>query len=217
MKGVIFDMDGTMVDNMMVHHRAWQKQLAALGREMSIDKIKETIHGVNEEIVEKLFGNQYSAAQRQRISQEKEQAYREIFKNQLRLVPGLQALFDQLQEARVPLAIGTAAPPENVDFVLDNLNIRHLFGSVLHSMNVTKGKPHPEVFLRSAENLGVPIEECLVFEDSVVGAETALNAGCPVIIINTTHSPEEFRHFPHVVKFIDNYQGLDLEDIKALI
>jgi beta-phosphoglucomutase-like phosphatase (HAD superfamily) len=114
------------------------------------------------------------------------------------------------------MAIGTAAPPENVDFVLDNLNIRPFFGSVLHSGNVSQGKPDPQVFTDSAKNMGVPIEECLVFEDSVVGAQTALNAGCPVVIITTTHKEEEFAHFPHIVKYINNYNGLRLHELQTV-
>ena len=91
--------------------------------------------------------------------------------------------------------------------------IRHYFSSILHSGNVIKGKPDPEIFLSSAKNLGVPIEECIVFEDSVVGAQTALNAGCPVIVITTTHKEEEFSHFPHVLRFIQDYQDLHLNDL----
>ena len=216
MKGIIFDLDGTIVDNMMIHHRAWQRKLSSLGLDMTLEEVMEEIHGINEEIVERLFGDRFNKEQKARISWEKEFEYRQLFKENLQLISGLREFFLQLKQSGIPLAIGTAAPPENVDFVLDNLNIRQFFKSVLHSENVVKGKPDPEVFLRSAENIGVPIEDCVVFEDSVVGAQTAQNAGCPVVVITTTHNKEEFSHFPHVIRFIQDYQGLHFHDLQAV-
>jgi HAD superfamily hydrolase (TIGR01509 family) len=213
MKGIIFDLDGTMVDNMMIHHRAWQKKLSSLGLDLSLEEVMKQIHGINEEIIFRLFGDRFTPEQRTRISWEKEKEYRDIFSSDLKLIPGCDRFLKQLSTANIPLALGTAAPAENVDFVLDNLNLRGLFDSVLHSGDVSRGKPDPEVFIRNAENLGVSIDDCIVFEDSVVGAQTALNAGCPVVIVTTTHAQEEFLHFPHVIKFIDNYHGLQISDL----
>ncbi len=217
MKGVIFDMDGTMVDNMMVHHRAWQRKLASLGLNMTIEEVMNEIHGVNEEIIERIFGDRFTPEQRRRIAWEKEQEYRDIYVHELQPIPGLMSFLDTLQDESIPLAVATAAPPENVDLILDNLNIRDRFESILHSGNVTNGKPHPEVYRQSALNLQVPVQECLVIEDSVVGAQTALNAGSPAIIITTTHSAEEFNHFPHILSFINDYQELTTASIRKLL
>lgn len=216
MKGIIFDLDGTMVDNMMIHHQAWQRKLASLGMNMTIEEIMNQIHGINEEIVLKLFGDRFSQQQRRRISSEKEFEYRNIFRDQLKLVDGLDEFLLQVRDSGVPMAIGTAAPPENVDFVLDNLELRPFFKSVLHSGDVSKGKPDPEIFLTSAHNIGVPIEDCVVFEDSVVGAQTALNAGCTAVVVTTTHKESEFSHFPHILKFIQDYKGLQLNDLQLV-
>ena len=210
-KGIIFDMDGTMVDNMMIHHRAWQQKLAQLGLPMSLEEVKAKVHGVNLEILERLFGDRFTPEERQRISFEKEEAYRQIYKPNLKLLPGLRPLLDQLKAANIPMAIGTAAPPENADFILDTLQLRSYFSTVLHSDSVTKGKPHPEIFIKAAQGLGLNAQECLVFEDSLTGAETALNASCPAIIVTTTHAQEEFAAFPHIRRFISNYLDIDLQ------
>lgn len=217
MKGIIFDLDGTMVDNMMIHHQAWQRKLSTLGLDFTIEEIMEQVHGINEEIIFRLFGDRFDQKERTQISWEKEYEYRRIFKDKLQLITGLQDFLSNLHHEGIPMAIGTAAPPENVDFVLDNLEIRELFASVLHARDVSKGKPDPEIFLRSANNIGIPIEDCLVFEDSVVGAQTALNAGCPVVVINTTHKKEEFLHFPHVIRFIDDYRNLKYSDLRNAV
>ena len=206
--GIIFDMDGTMVDNMMAHHRAWQRKLASLGLEMSMEEVQEKIHGVNEEILERLFGDRFTPAERKQIAWEKEAEYRTVFKDHLQLLPGLPTFLDHLHNNGIPMAIGTAAPPENANFVLDELNLRHYFGAIRHSGDVTKGKPDPQVFQLAAAGINVPVENCLIFEDSVTGAKAAHNAGSSAIILTTTHQVNEFEGIPNILRFMDDFQGL---------
>ncbi len=210
-KGLIFDMDGTMVDNMMVHHRAWQRKLAELGLELSLAEVKEKIHGINEEILERIFGDRFTVEERRRISWEKEAAYREIFLPELRLVRGLPVFLEKMNAAGIPMAVGTAAPTENVDFVLDNLNLRPYFTGVFDAKDVTKGKPDPEIFEVAAASMGLSAADCLIFEDSVTGAEAAKRAGASTVIVTTTHGREEFGHFNHIVRFIEDFEGLELD------
>jgi beta-phosphoglucomutase len=212
-EGLIFDMDGTMVDNMMVHHRAWQRKLASLGIGMTLAQVKEHIHGVNEEILERLFGDRFTPEERKRIAWEKEAEYREIFADQLTLIPGLEPFLMSVRTEGLSMAIGTAAPPENVDFVLDRLSLRPYFQAVVHARHVTKGKPDPQTFTMAAESMGIPTENCLVFEDSLAGAQTAKNAGCRAIIVTTTHHRDEFREFDHILRFITDYTELSLQEI----
>ncbi len=207
-QGFIFDMDGTMVDNMMTHHRAWQRKLASLGLELSLDTVKEKIHGINEEIIERLFGDRFTPAERRRIAAEKEAEYRQIFLPELKLVQGLDEFLQAAHRLGIPMGIGTAAPVENVDFVLDHLQLRPLFRSVLHAQLVHRGKPDPEVFLKVAEQLALPPQNCLVFEDSPTGAEAARRAGMPTVIIATTHQPEEFAGFDNVLQIAADFSAL---------
>lgn len=206
--GFIFDMDGTMVDNMMVHHRAWQRKLASLGLELTLEEVRLSIHGVNEEIIERLFGSRFSPDERRQIAWEKEAEYRDIFLPELSLINGLDAFLAAAAAQHIPMGIGTAAPPENVNFVLDHLNLHPFFRTVIDASKVTKGKPDPEVFLRVAEGLGLPPDQCMVFEDSPTGAEAARRAGVPAVIVTTTHGAAEFAHFDNVVQIIPDFSGL---------
>jgi len=203
-------MDGTMVDNMMTHHRGWQKTLAVYGLDLTLEEVMATCHGKNMEIIERLFPGKYNAEERERISFEKESWYRSIFLPELKLIAGLAELLETAQKNGILMGIGTAAPKENVDFALDNLGIRHYFQAVIDGDDVKKGKPDPEVFFKVADKLGVPYADCLVFEDSPTGAKTALNAGMKAIILTTTHRAEEFAEIPSVLRCVADFTGVDV-------
>lgn len=195
---------------MIVHHKAWQRLLHSLGLSLSLEEVRETIHGVNEEILVRLFGGRFTAEERTKLANKKEAEYRTIFTDHLELIAGLNHYLDLLNQNGIPMAIGSAAPVENVDFVLDKLNLRAYFKTALHAGDVIKGKPDPEIYLKAADRMGVPIEDCLVFEDSPTGAAAANGAGSPIIIITTTHQEREFYQFSNVIAFIEDYTSADL-------
>lgn len=203
-------MDGTMIDNMMVHHHAWKRKLASLGMEMTLEEVMEKAHGINEEIIERLFGDRFTPEDRRRISAEKETEYREIYLPDLKLIEGLEEMLNKLKAADFPMAVGTAAPPGNANFVVDNLKLAPYFKGIFHARHVSIGKPHPEIFQKAAESMGLSPEDCVVFEDSPTGVETALNAGSKAIAITTTHTEEEFAKYPNVLFYIKDYRDARL-------
>lgn len=215
--GFIFDMDGTLVDNMMTHHNAWQIKLKEMGLDLTLEEVRQFIHGKNEEILKRLFAEKYTPEERKRHADDKEARYREVSKEELKPIEGLHSFLEKAKNNNISMGIGTAAPPENVEHGLGLLNLRTFFESVVDASQVEKGKPDPEVFLRVAHRINVTIDRCLVFEDSPVGVATALNAGCNVVVITTTHEPEEFAHFPNVKKFINNYSEISVEEALSFI
>ena len=214
MDAVIFDLDGTMIDNMMVHHRAWQKKLSSLGIEWSLEDVRTKVHGVNVELLERNWPGKWSLEERIRISAEKEATYREIYEPQL--LPGLGEFLHELRRRNVLMGVGSAAPPENVDFVFNTLDLWRYFVTVRHSADVQNGKPHPEVYLKIIDELDMAPEECLVFEDTPTGAEAAQRAGCKAIVVTTTHQKEEFDHLHNIVKFIQDFTEVTTKEILEL-
>ena len=212
-KGIIFDMDGTLVDNMMVHHRAWQQTMRKYGIDWTIEEVKEKAHGVNEELLKRLFGDKFTPEERKKVAAEKEAEYRRIFLPQLKLIAGAERFLNELKVAQIPIAIGTAAPQENAQFVFENLNLGRFFEVMVHSGDVSRGKPDPEVFEIAARQLGVPLNECVIFEDSVTGAEAALRGGCKAVVVTTTHQKEEFEHFDHVIRYMSDYSDISLDNL----
>ena len=216
MKAFIFDLNGTMINDMPYHTKAWHNLLNnELGGNFTYEEVKPQMYGKNPEVLVRMFGPvRFTLEEMNRLSLEKEKKYQEEFLPYLELVPGLHDFLEKAFQAGIPMAIGSAAIPFNIDFVLDNLNIRHYFKVIVSADDVILSKPNPETFLKAAELLDVPPNDCLVFEDVPKGAEAANNAGMKAVIITTTHQPEEFNYLPNVVSFAEDFRD---EYLKKLI
>ncbi len=210
-KALIFDMDGTMIDNMMVHHRAWQRKLKTLGLDLTIEEVMRDIHGVNDEIIKRLFGDRFTDAEVKQIAWEKEAEYRDLYADNAALVPGLEDFLKEAKALGIPMGIGTAAPGENVDFIMDALNLHDYFSVVVHADHVKKGKPNPEVFEKVALGLDIPLHDCVIFEDSPTGAKAAQNGDSQSIIFTSTHNQEDFEGIGAIAAFLPDFTSLTIK------
>ena len=207
MQAFIFDLNGTMIDDMAYHTKAWRHLLNhELGGHFSWDEVKAQMYGKNSEVINRLFGpGKFSAAEMDRLALEKEKRYQQEFFPHLQLLPGLPEFLARAHAQNIPMAIGSAAIPFNIDFVLDNLHIRHYFQVVVSADDVVLSKPHPETFLKAAAQLQVAPADCLVFEDVPKGVEAARNAGMAAVVLTTTHEPAEFAALPNVRHFAADF------------
>lgn len=204
-KALLFDLNGTMIDDMPYHIRAWHRILNELGAGISLERVKAECYGKNHELLERIFPGRFSEEEKTHMSLEKEEEYQKVFKPELRLIKGLHGFLHEAHDAGIKIAIGSAAITYNVDFVVDGVNIRHYIDTVVSADHVDESKPHPETFLKCAEAVSVDPKDCLVFEDAPKGAESALNAGMDCIVITTLHKPEEFSTYKNVIGFISNF------------
>jgi len=151
MKAFIFDLNGTMINDMPYHTKAWHNlSNNELGGNFTWDEVKQQMYGKNPEVLVRMFGpDRFTADEMNRLSYEKEKKYQEEFFPHLELLPGLHEFLEQAYQKGIPMAIGSAAIPFNIDFVLDNLNIRHYFKAIVSADDVVLSKPHPETFFES--------------------------------------------------------------------
>lgn len=207
MKAFIFDLNGTMINDMEYHTKAWQSLFNnELGGNFTWDEVKPQMYGKNPEVLVRMFGpDRFTIDEMNDLSYRKEEKYQQEFLPHLALLPGLIEFLEAAYQQGIPMAIGSAAIPFNIDFVLDNLNIRHYFKAIVSADDVLLSKPHPETFLKAAELLGASPSECLVFEDVPKGTEAAANAGMKAVVLTTTHEAQEFAHMPNVVHFANDF------------
>src|SRR5688500_15849220 len=191
-KGFIFDIDGTIIDSMKVHMKAWQKVLENYGCHMSIKEVEEIAYGINPEIVKRALGN-LPDDEVERITNEKEVLFRSSFDPEEDVIKGFIHFIDELKNKNIPIVIGSAAPPENIDFFMERLGVGHYFKGFISEDDVKHGKPSPEVFKKAAQLLGLPPQDCIVFEDSTKGAEAASKAGIKTIAVLSTKSKADFK------------------------
>jgi beta-phosphoglucomutase family hydrolase len=209
-KGFIFDLNGTMINDMPYHTKAWHKKLVSLGSSITLEETKHQCYGKNDELLERVFPNKFTLEEKIKLGNEKEALYRIEFLPFLKLINGLAPFLEKAAAQNIKLAIGSAAIDENIAFVIDNLNIRNYFSSIVSANQVEKSKPHPETFLKCAAQLGLSPHECIVFEDSPKGVECAMNAGIKAVVILGEHKETDFAHFPNVIDCVPDYTRIHL-------
>jgi|YelNatPaOPRAMG01_1025707.scaffolds.fasta_scaffold02623_5 HAD superfamily hydrolase (TIGR01509 family) len=200
----IFDLDGVIVDSTEVHSEVWVEYLKPFG--VNVAGIREQMHGRrNDEIVRALFGEGLSLSEVKAHGAAKEALYRKVMIPQLhsRLVPGVREFVARY--AHLPLAVASNAEPANVSAILEAAGLRAWFRVVVDGHQVNRPKPHPEIYWKTSEMLGVPPDECLVFEDSKAGVAAAKAAGCRVIGLSTT-----CRELPGVELMVPHFQAAEL-------
>ncbi|MFL5320260.1 MAG: HAD family hydrolase [Myxococcaceae bacterium] len=194
-EAAVFDLDGTLVDNIRFHVQAWMELGERLGIPVTRERFEREFSGrKNDEIFPALLGRPVPPDELERLADEKESRYRELFRPHLKLLAGAEALIAALTAKGVKLAIASAAPRANRDFVLDGLELRGRFQAIIGSEDAKRGKPSPDLFLAAAAKLGVAPEKCIAFEDAELGVQAARAAGMTCAAVTTTATEEQLRH-----------------------
>jgi beta-phosphoglucomutase len=203
----IFDLNGTMIDDMEFHIRAWTEILNTdLKANLSPDQVKKQMYGKNSELFIRVFGEgRFTSDEMDYWSVEKEKRYQKSYRPHLKLINGLEDFLKAAHGQGIPMAIGSAAIPFNIDFILDELKIRKYFSAIVSANDVEISKPHPETFLKAAALMNTEPSACLVFEDAPKGVEAASHAEIPCVVLTTMHSRIEFFEADHILAFIKDY------------
>ena len=167
----------------------------------------------NYQILPLLAGKELSAEEIDTLSDWKEQRYREIFSEGIKLTQGAERLLNELKDEDFLLAIGSSAPKDNLDFVMEKLKLEKYFDALVSKENVIKGKPSPDTFLTAAKILELKPENCVVIEDSIPGIEAAKAAGMQVIALTTTRDREELTDSDVIVNSLDELKVTDFVTI----
>jgi HAD superfamily hydrolase (TIGR01509 family) len=210
----VFDMDGVIVDNRVFHFRAWEEFARQHNLPFEPEYFKNNLFGrVNRDILRGLYKEELADPQARLYAAEKEALYRKLYQGYVKPARGLVRFLKELKAAGITMAVATAAPRINLDFVLDDAGLRPYFDALVDIGAVRQGKPAPDLYLKAAEELRRKPEDCVAFEDSFPGVASALAAGMRVVGVTTAHTPEELGHV-HMV--LGDFREVTVERLRSL-
>jgi beta-phosphoglucomutase len=209
-RALIFDLDGTLVDNVPYHVRAFTAFLERHGLPPLTYEVRRRLHGKrNADIFPILFGRELAEGELTRFVEEKEDLYRQLSAGRIAPLPGLLSLLALAANRGMPVAIATSAPSCNIPHSLGEAGLADRFGVIVQADDVARGKPHPDVFLESARRMGVAPADCVGFEDTPSGVEAVRAAGMECVALTTSFSADLFQGLSsppdHIVRDFEEY------------
>ncbi len=184
--GVLWDMDGVLVDTGELHFQVWSEVLAELGVPFNRDLFSRTFGMTNAGALPLWFGRPLDAARITHIGDDKEARFRAAAHGNVAPLPGVRLWLERLQAQGIPQAVASSAPQANIEVLVDALELRPYFAALVSAADMP-GKPDPAVFLEAARRLALPPERCLVVEDSLPGVAAARRAGMKCVAVTITH------------------------------
>lgn len=210
---VLFDMDGTLIDSMPLHHRSWQLWFAEQG--LAFDEagfFEATAGRTNLEILTDLFPTR-TRAELDALAWRKEELYREIAATELQLIAGAEAICLAARARGLKLAVCTAAPPDNIRVAFDRFGLGELVDTVTSPADGLRGKPHPDIFAEAARRLQADPARCIVFEDAPLGVEAARRAGMAAFALTTSLPASAFESFSNLIGVAADLVAIDLDTL----
>jgi beta-phosphoglucomutase len=200
--GVIFDIDGVLVDSRAAHLRSWLLLAEELGAEITESDFASTFGRTSRDIISELLGMTDPDNVR-KLDDRKEALYRNIIRGAVPVMPGAREAVQRLHAAGFTLGVGSSGPPENVTLVCDGLDLTPLLSATVTGRDVARGKPDPQVFELAARRMNLDPARCVVVEDAPAGIEAARRAGMPSIGLTSTHSPKALAAADRVIEHLD--------------
>jgi HAD superfamily hydrolase (TIGR01509 family) len=197
-RAILWDMDGVLVDSGQVHYQAWKHVLEPYAIPYSWEIFAETFGMTNTAIITGLFANPTPDFIK-KLDDEKERQFRANVPGNVKHIPGAWQWLERFKAWGYPQAICSSAPPANIETIVDEMNMRPFFAALVSAVKMAS-KPDPGVFLKAAEMLGTPPEDCIVFEDAPAGIEGARRAGMICVALTTTHLAKELQRADIVVR-----------------
>tara|TARA_E500000178_G_scaffold353105_1_gene418136 strand:+ start:1324 stop:1965 length:642 start_codon:yes stop_codon:yes gene_type:complete len=189
-KGVIFDMDGTIVDSLPYHHEAWRIFFEENKVEDFSEKLKKYKGGGTLDLMKAVYGNIYTVDELKKMSDDKEIIFRKIYKGNIKPIKGFLEFIFELKSKDILIGLASNAIRKNVTLTLNELGVYDLFDNIICGDEVSFGKPNPEMFDKTIIGFNLKKDDCIIFEDSIEGVEGAVNAGINVIGVTSSNSSD---------------------------
>ncbi len=211
--GVIFDMDGVLINSAEAHFQSWKQLADEIDAKVTKAQFDATFGRHNSDIIPIVF----DVHEREKIKQladRKEELYRDLVRRDPSIIEGAIDLVRALHQRSIPLAVGSSAPRANIELILSLMGVQDCFLALVCADDVTRGKPDPQVFSMCCEKLKLPSNQCVVIEDAPAGIEAACAAGAKCVAILIHHTREQF---PQADLIVEKLSDLSVEKIEKLM
>lgn len=218
--GVVFDLDGVLIDSHDQHERSWFQLAAEIGKPLTKEQFKKSFGMRNVMCIPHVFHwaapDDHAAIAS--LGDRKEELYRELIAaDGIEPLPGVVALLESLKEAGIPISLGSSTSRKNIEVCFATTGLDRFFGTNLTGAeDVANGKPAPDVFLEAARKIDRAPSRCLVIEDAHVGVEAAIAAGMKVLVVTTTHPRESFAGLT-TARIVDSLTEVDSSAIREIL
>jgi HAD superfamily hydrolase (TIGR01509 family) len=201
--GILWDMDGVLVDTGELHFQTWKSMLGEWGVDLTYERFRNTFGMRNEEILPLWFGRRLQKYEIDQISATKEERFRSAARGHVQALPGVRLWLERFLGQGYRQAIASSAPEANIKLLVDELDIRPYFQAFV-SGSALPGKPDPAVFVEAARGVDMPTKQCIVIEDSVAGVEAARRAGMKCLAVTTTYPAVALSGAGLIVEHLDS-------------
>ncbi len=208
-EAAIFDLDGVIVNTVPLHFKAWKKMFSEYGKEFTFEDYKKKVDGIPRVDGARAILTDVTDEELKKACDKKQVYFLELLKSEgIDTYDSTIKLMGQLKDRGIKIAIISSS--KNLPLILEKINIHPLYGTYISGHDITKGKPDPQIFQMAAERLDVPCLNCVVFEDAVLGVESAKRAGMRCIGVDRYGKPERLNKADTVVSDLSevNYKKI---------
>jgi beta-phosphoglucomutase len=212
-KGAIFDLDGVLVDTVPLHFKAWKRMFGEYGKEFNFQDYKTKVDGIPRLDGARAILTDISQAELEKAAAKKQGYYLDFLKDEG--VDVYQTSVDLIRELRSRgIKIAVISSSRNCHFILEKAGILKLIDAEVNGNDITKGKPNPQIFLMALERLGLGADECVVFEDAILGVEAAKRANITTVGVDRHRDPERLKKADLIV---EDLSEVNFEKLNSMI
>jgi len=214
-RGIIFDMDGVLVDSHPSHRKAWHKFLQSVGKDVSEQELDFILDGRKRHEILRHFLGELSEAELLEYGNRKDDFFQQVLTD-VRSVPGVVDFVRELRRSRIPVALATSGSERRAQFTLKRLQLTRYFKAVITGNDVEEGKPDPAIYSVACQRLQVPAENVVAFEDAVSGVRAARGAGIKCVGVGQREQAQKLRQAgaEHV---IENFLGVSITGLETIL
>ena len=215
-RAVIWDVDGVLIDSAEQHRQAWHRLAADEHVPFTDADFWATFGMRNADIIPRFYGHDLTPARIQALGDRKETYYRELLRQQAAPLPGARELVVALHAAGYRQALGSSAPPANLELIVALLRLAPYLEAIVSGEHVARGKPAPDIFLAAAEALSIAPARCLVVEDAPAGVGAAHAGGMRCLAVRRA-GQDDAPGLEAAELVVDSLRAVNVATVAALL